>query len=906
MRRFLSTIVDLRKGEGLLTLLMFVCYYLILVTYYFLKPARDSLFLVNLGPAQLPLVFILTAVLIAPITALYARANRRLRLHRVIYVTSAVLIAGLVCMRFLLELDADWVFYVFYMWVSIYGALTASQYWLFANSLYTPTQAKRVFPLLSLGGILGAMTGGELTGLIVSTFHVDTKNLIVICMAFLILATGLVAVIRRVGDPMEASRGPARDRDDTFGQLVGMIRRSRHLTYLVGIIALIVATATFVDYQFKTVSVSSFPDEESLTTFLGTFYGRVSLVSLLLQGFLSYRLLRRFGVMGVVSVLPVALVLGSSFMLIAPGLLAAVLMRGSQQAFTYSLDKTGRELLFLPVPIEIKKRTKVFIDMFVDRFARGLAGVALLVLTMWLGLSVRALSVVVIVMLAMWLALLVMVRGEYINAFRQAIRRRELDPSQLAVNIDDPTTLDSIRDALRGGNEREALYALDLLEGSAAADMVDDLAPLVGHPSAEVRRRAVAVLAGLDLPGPREGAERLIRDEDSEVRATAMRYLTHHAEEGAGALVAGYLESHDPRVVASAVRCAASLDIPVDPGKVGALLLSESDEVRQDATRALGDLPADAWGSHLERMAHDDSPKVAREALDSMGRTGDVCFIPALIEALGRARLRAAARQALGTHGDEAVDVIAERLQSPDTPAAIKQRLPSVLARIPTRRSVDALTSHLVHAEPYMRFAVIKALNKIRVRFPDVPIPGDRIDAAFVEETRAYYVTSNVVALRASAAESDAERLLDRVLHERRTENLERAFRLLGLRHPPDDIYNAYLGVVDGTRERRSSAVELLDNLLATGVKRYLFPIIDVASEQQMVDRGRDLFGLDIHSPEQALLLLIGSSDSWVRACALYTLVGNSRPELLEAARRAVDDPDPLVSETARLVVSSA
>ena len=70
MRRFLSTIVDVRKGEGLLTLLMFVCYYLILVTYYFLKPARDSLFLVNLGAAQLPVVFILTAVLIAPITAL--------------------------------------------------------------------------------------------------------------------------------------------------------------------------------------------------------------------------------------------------------------------------------------------------------------------------------------------------------------------------------------------------------------------------------------------------------------------------------------------------------------------------------------------------------------------------------------------------------------------------------------------------------------------------------------------------------------------------------------------------------------------------------------------------------------------------------------------------------------------
>ena len=498
--------------------------------------------------------------------------------------------------------------------------------------------------------------------------------------------------------------------------------------------------------------------------------------------------------MGVVSVLPVALALGSSLMLIAPGLLAAVLLRGSQGALTYSLDKTGRELLFLPVPIEIKKRTKVFIDMFVDRFARGIAGVLLLLLTTWLGLSVRSLSVVVIVMLLVWLTLLVLVRGEYINAFRQAIRRRELDPSQLAINIDDPTTLDSIRDALRGGNEREALYALDLLEGSTASEMIDDLVPLVGHPSAEVRRRAVAVLAELDLPGPREGAERLVHDEDPEVRATAIRYLSRHAAEGAAALVSGYLDSPDPGVVASAVRCAASLDIPVDPGKVGALLMSESAEVRRDATRALGDLPADVWAPYLERMAHDDNVLVAREALGSMGRTGDVRFIPALIDALGRARLRSVSRRALSAHGDDATAVIAERLESPDTPAAVRQHLPSVLARIPTRRSVDVLASQLGQTETYMRFVVVKALNSIRVRFPDVPIPGDRIDAAFLEETRAYYIASQVVAVRPGNPQSDAERLLDRVLEERRAENLERAFRLLSLRHPPDDIYNAYLG----------------------------------------------------------------------------------------------------------------
>jgi hypothetical protein len=249
------------------------------------------------------------------------------------------------------------------------------------------------------------------------------------------------------------------------------------------------------------------------------------------------------------------------------------------------------------------------------------------------------------------------------------------------------------------------------------------------------------------------------------------------------------------------------------------------------------------------------------------------------------------------------VDVIEAGLASAATPVSIRRQLPSVLSRIPTRRSVEVLTGQLGSAEPHMRFVVIKALNKIRVRYPDVPIPAARIDTALVAEIRAYYETSQVVAVRGPDASGEADRLLDRVLRERRAQNLERAFRLLGLRHPPDDIYNAYLGVVGGTRSRRSSALELLDNVLAGSVKRYLFPIIDVASERRTVDTGRDLFGLDIRTPEQARMLLLESPDAWLRACALYTLVGTDRPELLAAAARAAADPDPLVSETARLVV---
>ena len=158
MKRFLNSLFDVRKGEVLLTLLMFANYYLILVTYYFLKPARDSLFLVKVSPEMLPLVFIITALVTAPVVTIYSRASRAMKLNRLIIVTLAIIVVNLFVLRWLIQISSDWVYYLFYTWVSIYGALTTSQFWLLANAVYDAGQAKRIFTLLGLGGIIGAFT----------------------------------------------------------------------------------------------------------------------------------------------------------------------------------------------------------------------------------------------------------------------------------------------------------------------------------------------------------------------------------------------------------------------------------------------------------------------------------------------------------------------------------------------------------------------------------------------------------------------------------------------------------------------------------------------------------------------------------------------------------------------------
>ncbi len=92
MSKLLEKLLNLRKGELAITLLMFSYYYLLLVTYYFLKPARDSLFLVKLGSNQLPFVFILIAVIVTPLMSLYSKAGQHLKLNKLINVTTFIFI----------------------------------------------------------------------------------------------------------------------------------------------------------------------------------------------------------------------------------------------------------------------------------------------------------------------------------------------------------------------------------------------------------------------------------------------------------------------------------------------------------------------------------------------------------------------------------------------------------------------------------------------------------------------------------------------------------------------------------------------------------------------------------------------------------------------------------------------
>ena len=195
VRRMLQ---DLQRGELGLASMLVLSYTFVMYGLYLLKPARDSLFLTDRSAADLPLAFILTAVLAIPITLVYGRASRTWSQPRLLGAMAAWAAVGLVVWWVLLRWTNPAIVFLFYAWTGVAGGLITSQFWLLGNAICDARQAKRLFPLLSLGGIAGAVLGGWSTDRAAAWLGVDAQTLVLVTAGVWALAIGFAAVALRL------------------------------------------------------------------------------------------------------------------------------------------------------------------------------------------------------------------------------------------------------------------------------------------------------------------------------------------------------------------------------------------------------------------------------------------------------------------------------------------------------------------------------------------------------------------------------------------------------------------------------------------------------------------------------------------------------------------------------------
>lgn len=884
LQRALAPLADIRREEVVTALLMFAYSFLLMWGYNIIRPITRSAFIKDLGADNLPWMPLLASFVIATLMAGYTWLVSVLPRRWGLPIVQAGMAAVLVLFWFLFKTGATWVAITFYLWGLLLGILLTSQFWTLANVTYDPRQAKRLFGFIGAGAPLGGTAGG-----LMATFgasRLGTFNLVLYSGAILVAAVVVaVAILARekASAPVVEAEG---ERGVGFGEALRLLRESKHLQVIAIVISFAAIGANIIEQQLNMAAQAAKgrADVDALTSFLGLVTTWTSTIAFVIQVGLTSRIHRFLGIGFALLILPVGFGTTAIIMLLNAALWAPSMARVLDQSLRYTVDKTSREILFLPLPPDLKYRAKPFVDVTVDRVAKGLSGLLMLLLVQPWGLNLawQQVSYASLAIVGLWIAMAVRVKRQYVAAFRSSLEQRLVQPQEVRLAAADLSTVEALVQELAHPDPARVVYAIDVLESLDKRNLVTPL--LLYHESPAVRARALKALSAVRADIAERWAphiRRMLSDADSDVRAGAITALSYISQQDAASLARPMLADGDPRIRVTAAAAIADSDAPQDADGAEATFVDiiadtspETRHARRDVASAIRQIRDQRFRRLLVPLLYDPAPEVADEAMESVrcAGSGDFVFVPTLVALLRHRRLKGQARSVLVSYGEPVIGALAHFMRDPDEDIWVRRHIPATLALIPSQKSVDVLAAALEEADGFLRYKVVAALERLRRETPSLKFPRENIERFALWESRQYF---NYLSLRHNlfgrqASQSlPAGSLLALALDQKLDRTLDRVFRLLALVYPWKDIRAARWTLQHGDARARAGALEYLDNLLTGQVRKQIMPVIEEMPLEEKVRRGNVILKTRPRDLEETLLQLINDDDQVVAAAAI-------------------------------------
>ena len=354
-----------------------LAFFFVMTSYYIIRPVRDQLS-GAVGSQSLPLfygaVFAVMLLLTPVFGMLVARFPRKPLLGWSYSFFILCLLAFVPAFMAQDRIGARQLGVVFFVWVSVFNLFVVSLFWSFMADIFSSGQARRVFSMIALGGMGGAIFGPLVTGLLVQVIGV--APLLVVSAVALGLALMLLLRISAQHDRQPGSHGG----EVIGGSLWAGFRELWSRPFLRYMALLMVfgdgigtlAYALMADYA-KAHLVGNVARTE--------FYNDLDLATNLLGAALQltltpWLLIRRGAGWGLIvsSLVNVALLLavvllgGGNVLLLGFSVPMLAITLVITRGFAYGMTKPAVDALYTRVPRETRYKGKNFVETAVWRF----------------------------------------------------------------------------------------------------------------------------------------------------------------------------------------------------------------------------------------------------------------------------------------------------------------------------------------------------------------------------------------------------------------------------------------------------------------------------------------------------------------------------------------------------------
>lgn len=403
MLRSLAARVVAAREDELVPVLWATGYgFCILFSYYILRAVRDEISSADRGNLQVLWTAVFLVMLVA--VPLYSWAASRVSRGVFVPLANRFFILNLVVFYGALALLPSsaraWVDRVFYVWASVFALFVVTVFWGFMADCFRNEQGKRLFAFIAVGSSLGGIAGSAVTARLVEVLPPFT--LLVVACVPLEAASRCAAILhRRFGGGVDTSRVENQPLGGSAWTGIRVIARSPYLLGIAAYIALMTFASTVLYFQQAHLVGQAVTDRAARTA----LFARIDLwangLTLLLQTYLTARIIRAVGIGVSLLLLPAALSLGFLGLGAYPLLAVLIALQVLYRSVRYGLAKPAREVLFTVVAREEKYKSKAFLDAAVYRGGDLVSGWIYAGLAA-LGLSVGAIALVAAPVAAIW------------------------------------------------------------------------------------------------------------------------------------------------------------------------------------------------------------------------------------------------------------------------------------------------------------------------------------------------------------------------------------------------------------------------------------------------------------------------------------------------------------------------
>ena len=619
----------------------------------------DALFFARYGVQKLPVMYLLLGgIMFAAsigVGAVLARVGRGKAFILIPVAIGLLALAG----RVGLVAGASWLYGALWLLRGAAEFIMGLAIWGLAGIVTDTRQAKRFFPLIGGGAVLGQVLGGLATRPLAAAFGAD--NLILVWAgtlgAVVLLARKLVAAPAAL-----ASTRPSHRRTggaiEEIGQGFRYVRRSALMRWM-AVGAVLFSLLFFSLYlPFSRAATVRYPSPEELAGFFGLFFGLSTAGALLISLLVTNRLLARFGVPTVALVLPVLYVAAFGTLAIRSTFAILAVFRFAQVVWMQGGASSTWEAVINTVPAERRDQTRAFLYGGPTQVGTILAGVIALI-------GEHALSQTTLYAVGLFCAALATMAMHRVSR----AYGREL---VLALREGRPNVFGAIPTG-------EEPFGLARGDSSALSVVVAALS----DPDARIRRLAIHILGDLDGSEAGPALVRALQDDDADVRASALRSLARGGGSSAPFEMTECLSDPEPQVRLAALEALQLVGVREEAGSRVRSLLHDPDP----AVRARA---AAFW---LQQGADED----AQEVLVELTSARDAAVRAVALRALAEWKSPSAFEPALSGLTDPAVSVRAEAARA--------------LAAIDPERAVEPLIAAMADTNEAVRDAVAEALG---------------------------------------------------------------------------------------------------------------------------------------------------------------------------------------------------